>query len=75
MAVKTPEEASASPPEWATIEQVFAALESPLLGGETSLVESVLLERTALLGIQARFDHVMHVLVTLFFLALEPPWT
>ena len=31
MAVKTPEEASASPPEWATIEQIFAALESPLL--------------------------------------------
>ena len=31
MPVKTPEEASASAPEWATIEQVFAALESPLL--------------------------------------------
>ena len=29
--MKTPEEASATPPEWATIEQVFAALESPLL--------------------------------------------
>jgi RNA polymerase sigma-70 factor (ECF subfamily) len=31
MAVKVPEETSASSPEWETIEQVFAALESPLL--------------------------------------------
>lgn len=31
MAVKQPDDSSASPPEWETIEQVFAAMESPLL--------------------------------------------
>jgi RNA polymerase sigma factor (sigma-70 family) len=31
MAVKTPDESSAAVPQWETIEQVFAALESPLL--------------------------------------------
>jgi RNA polymerase sigma factor (sigma-70 family) len=31
MAVKSPDETGASKPEWETIEQVFAALESPLL--------------------------------------------
>jgi RNA polymerase sigma-70 factor (ECF subfamily) len=32
MAVMRPEETSAEPPEWETIEELFAALESPLLG-------------------------------------------
>ncbi len=36
--MSAPEEASASPQEWATIEQVFAALESPLLGYARKLV-------------------------------------
>src|SRR5712671_5479001 len=31
MAVKSPDETGTSTPEWETIEQVFAALESPLL--------------------------------------------
>ena len=31
MSVKAPDEMSMPAPEWATIEQVFAALESPLL--------------------------------------------
>ena len=45
--MNAPEESSASPPEWATIEQVFAALESPLLGyarrllGDSALAEDV----------------------------------
>ena len=37
-AMKTPEEASASPQAWATIEEVFAALESPLLAYARRLV-------------------------------------
>ena len=36
--MKTPEEASATPQEWATIEEVFAALESPLLAYASRLV-------------------------------------
>lgn len=36
--MKTPEEASATPQAWATIEEVFAALESPLLAYARRLV-------------------------------------
>ena len=32
MAVMRPDETSAKPPGWETIEELFAALESPLLG-------------------------------------------
>jgi RNA polymerase sigma-70 factor (ECF subfamily) len=39
MAVKVPDETSASSPEWETIEQVFAALESPLLAYARRLLD------------------------------------
>jgi len=62
MAVKTPEEASASPPEWATIEQVFAALESPLLAyarrllGDFGVAEDVV--QDAFMKLHSQFHQV-----------------
>lgn len=50
MAVMRPDQTSAEPPGWETIEELFAALESPLLGyalrytGEAALAEDVVQE-------------------------------
>src|SRR6188768_1662449 len=63
MAVKTPEEASASPPEWETIEQVFAALESPLLAyarrllGDFAVAEDIVQE--AFMKLHTQFQKVL----------------
>ena len=60
--MKTPEEASASPQEWATIEQVFAALESPLLAyarrltGDFALAEDVV--QDAFMKLHSQFHQV-----------------
>jgi len=62
MAVKAPDETSMPTPEWATIEQVFAALESPLLGyarrllGDFSLAEDVV--QDAFMKLHAQFRQV-----------------
>ena len=62
MAVKTPEEASASPPDWATIEEVFAALESPLLAyarrllGDFGVAEDVV--QDAFMKLHSQFHQV-----------------
>jgi RNA polymerase sigma-70 factor (ECF subfamily) len=58
MAVMRPHETSAKPPGWETIEELFAALESPLLGyalrytGELALAEDVVQEAFMKLHIQ-----------------------
>ena len=62
MAMSAPEEASASPPEWATIEQVFAALESPLLAyarrltGDFAVAEDVV--QDAFMKLHSQFHQV-----------------
>ena len=62
MAVMTPNQASAEPPGWETIEELFAALESPLLGyalrytGETGLAEDVVQE--AFMKLHEQFEQV-----------------
>jgi RNA polymerase sigma-70 factor (ECF subfamily) len=62
MAVKTPEEASASPPDWATIERVFADLESPLLAyarrllGDFAAAEDIVQE--AFMKLHSQFQQV-----------------
>ena len=62
MAMSAPEEASASPPEWATIEQVFAALESPLLAyarrltGDFAVAEDVV--QDAFMKLHTQFHQV-----------------
>jgi len=62
MAVMRPEQASAEPSECDTIEELFAALESPLLGyamrltGELSLAEDLVQE--AFMRLHAQFDEV-----------------
>src|SRR5437667_10195370 len=62
MAVMRPEEASAEPSECDTIEELFAALESPLLAyalrltGELSLAEDLVQE--AFMRLHAKFDEV-----------------
>ena len=61
-AMNAPEEASASPPEWATIEQVFAALESPLLAyarrllGDFGVAEDVV--QDAFMKLHSQFHQV-----------------
>jgi RNA polymerase sigma factor (sigma-70 family) len=60
--MKTPEEASASPPEWASIEEVFAALESPLLAyarrllGDFGVAEDVV--QDAFMKLHSQFHQV-----------------
>ncbi len=57
-----PEKASAEPPRWETIEELFAALESPLLSyalrltGERGLAEDMVQE--AFMRLHAQFDAV-----------------
>jgi RNA polymerase sigma-70 factor (ECF subfamily) len=63
MAVKAPEEPSTPAPEWATIEQVFTALEAPLLGyarrllGDYNLAEDIVQE--AFMKLHAQFQNVL----------------
>ena len=60
--MKTPEEPDASAPEWATIEQVFAALESPLLAyarrllGDFAVAEDVV--QDAFMKLHSQFHQV-----------------
>ena len=62
MAVMQPDEASAEPPGWETIEELFAALESPLLSyafrlvGEFSVAEDMVQE--AFMKLHAQFEKV-----------------
>jgi len=62
MAVMRPDETSTEPPGWETIEELFAALESPLLGyalrytGEFALAEDVVQE--AFMKLHAQFEQV-----------------
>ena len=62
MAVILPDEPSAPSPEWETIEQIFAALESPLLSyarrllGDFSLAEDIVQE--AFMKLHAQFQQV-----------------
>jgi RNA polymerase sigma-70 factor (ECF subfamily) len=62
MAVMRPEEAGAESPGWETLEQLFAALESPLLGyalrftGARETAEDVVQE--AFMKLHAQFDQV-----------------
>src|SRR5437879_2387027 len=62
MAVMRPDQASAEPPGWETIEELFAALESPLLGyalrlvGQRAAAEDMVQE--AFMRLQAQFDQV-----------------
>jgi len=62
MAVMQPDEASAEPPDWETIEELFAALEAPLLSyafrlvGELSVAEDMVQE--AFMKLHAQFEKV-----------------
>src|SRR5882757_9503828 len=62
MAVMQPDEASAEPPGWETIEELFAALESPLLSyalrlvGQLSVAEDMVQE--AFMKLHAQFEEV-----------------
>ncbi len=62
MAVMRPDETSAEPPKWETIEELFAALEAPLLGyalrytGERAQAEDVVQE--AFMKLHAQFESV-----------------
>jgi len=62
MAVMRPDETSTEPPGWETIEELFAALESPLLGyalrytGELAQAEDVVQE--AFMKLHAQFESV-----------------
>src|SRR6187399_2701042 len=62
MPVKSPDEPGAASPEWATIEQVFAALESPLLGyarrlvGDFALAEDIV--QDAFMKLHSQFHQV-----------------
>jgi len=62
MPMSAPEEASVSPPEWATVEQVFAALESPLLAyarrllGDLGAAEDVV--QDAFMKLHSQFHQV-----------------
>ncbi len=63
MAVSTPGEAHASMPQWDSIEQVFAALESPLLAyarrllGDFGVAEEIVQE--AFMKLHAQFQNVL----------------
>ncbi len=60
--MKTPEEASATPQAWATIEEVFAALESPLLAyarrlvGDFAVAEDIV--QDAFMKLHSQFQQV-----------------
>ena len=62
MAVMRPDQASAEPPKWETIEELFAALEAPLLSyglrltGEIGLAEDVVQE--AFMKLHSQFKEV-----------------
>ena len=62
MAVMQPDKASAEPPGWETIEELFAALESPLLSyalrlvGELGVAEDIVQE--AFMKLHAQFESV-----------------
>src|SRR6185503_5696357 len=62
MAVMQPDAASAEPPGWETIEELFAALESPLLSyalrlvGELSVAEDMV--QDAFMKLHAQFEKV-----------------
>src|SRR2546422_2304381 len=62
MAVMQPDQASAEPPGWETIEELFAALESPLLSyalrlaGHRSVAEDLVQE--AFMRLHAQFEEV-----------------
>ena len=62
MPMKAPEEPSASPPEWATIEQIFAVLESPLLAyarrllGDFEVAEDIV--QDAFMKLHSQFQQV-----------------
>src|SRR2546427_8192282 len=62
MAVMQPDEASMEPPGWETIEELFAALESPLLSyalrlvGQLSVAEDMVQE--AFMKLHAQFKEV-----------------
>lgn len=62
MAVMQPDEVSAEPPGWETIEELFAALESPLLSyglrliGDRSLAEDMV--QNAFMKLHAQFEQV-----------------
>src|SRR5712671_5496252 len=62
MALMQPDQASAQPPGWETIEELFAALESPLLAyalrlvGQLSVAEDLVQE--AFMRLHAQFDDV-----------------
>jgi RNA polymerase sigma factor (sigma-70 family) len=62
MAVMRPDETSAEPPGWETIEELFTALESPLLGyalrytGDLALAEDVVQE--AFMKLHVQFEQV-----------------
>src|SRR5687768_14358982 len=62
MAVMQPDQASVEPPGWETIEELFAALESPLLSyalrlvGELSVAEDVV--QDAFMKLHAQFEQV-----------------
>ena len=62
MAVMRPDKTSAEPPGWETIEELFTALESPLLGyalrytGELALAEDVVQE--AFMKLHVQFEQV-----------------
>src|ERR1043166_5700354 len=62
MAVMPPDQASAEPPGWETIEELFSALESPLLNyalrlvGQVSIAEDMVQE--AFMRLHGQFDQV-----------------
>ena len=63
MAVKMPDETTTPTPEWETIEQVFAALESPLLAyarrllGDLSMAEDIV--QDAFMKLHTQFKKVL----------------